>query len=54
MTGSLGELILILLVAFVLFGAGQLPKAMNELSKNLKFFIREVDKKKENDDDNRL
>ena len=35
MSGRFGELLLILLIVFVLFGAGKLPKVMSELGKGL-------------------
>lgn len=36
MTGRLGELIVILLIVFIFFGAGKLPKVMGELGKSIK------------------
>ena len=38
MFGRFGELFLILLIVFVLFGAGKLPKVMSELGKGLRSF----------------
>jgi sec-independent protein translocase protein TatA len=48
MTGRLGELLLILLLALVLFGAGKLPKVMSDLGKGLRSF-RDALNNKEND-----
>ena len=44
MFGRLGELILILLIIFVLFGAGKLPEVMSELGRGLKSFKESLDK----------
>ncbi len=38
MSGRIGELILILFLVLILFGAGKLPKVMSELGKGLKAF----------------
>jgi sec-independent protein translocase protein TatA len=38
MSGRVGELILILFLVLILFGAGKLPKVMTELGKGLKAF----------------
>jgi sec-independent protein translocase protein TatA len=38
MSGRIGELILILFLVLILFGAGKLPKVMTELGKGLKAF----------------
>ena len=38
MFGKFGELFLILLIVFILFGAGKLPKVMAELGKGLRSF----------------
>ena len=51
MSGRFGELILILLIVFVLFGAGKLPKVMSELGKGLRSFRKGVDDKSKNDED---
>jgi sec-independent protein translocase protein TatA len=49
MSGRFGELILILLIVFVLFGAGKLPKVMSELGKGLRSFRKGVDDKSKTD-----
>ncbi|AIF81290.1 twin arginine translocase protein A [endosymbiont of Acanthamoeba sp. UWC8] len=36
MSGRLGELLLILLIIFVIFGAGKLPKVMGELGRGIR------------------
>jgi sec-independent protein translocase protein TatA len=51
MSGRFGELILILLIVFVLFGAGKLPKVMSELGKGLRSFRKGVDDKSKTDED---
>ena len=51
MSGRFGELILILLIVFVLFGAGKLPKVMGELGKGLRSFRKGVDEKSKTDED---
>lgn len=38
MSGRIGELLLILFLVLILFGAGKLPKVMSELGKGLKAF----------------
>lgn len=38
MSGRIGELILILFLVLILFGAGKLPKVMSELGRGLKAF----------------
>ena len=38
MSGRVGDLILILFLVLILFGAGKLPKVMTELGKGLKAF----------------
>jgi sec-independent protein translocase protein TatA len=38
MSGRIGELILILCLVLILFGAGKLPKVMSELGRGLKAF----------------
>lgn len=42
MSGRFGELLLILLIIFVLFGAGKLPKVMSELGKGIRFFRKGI------------
>lgn len=36
MSGRLGELLIILVIVFIFFGAGKLPKVMAELGKGVK------------------
>jgi|TARA_B110000503_G_C6981112_1_gene343261 sec-independent protein translocase protein TatA len=43
MFGRFGELLLILLIVFVLFGAGKLPKVMSELGKGLRSFKKSLE-----------
>jgi sec-independent protein translocase protein TatA len=38
MSGRIGELLLILFLVLILFGAGKLPKVMSDLGKGLKAF----------------
>lgn len=38
MSGRIGELLLILFLVLILFGAGKLPKVMGEIGKGLKAF----------------
>ena len=48
MSLGMGELLLILVIVFVLFGAGKLPQVMSELGKGLKAFkssLKDEDKK---------
>jgi sec-independent protein translocase protein TatA len=45
MSGRFGELLLILLIVFVLFGAGKLPKVMSELGKGLRSFRKGINEK---------
>ena len=45
MSGRFGELLLILLIVFVLFGAGKLPKVMSELGKGLRSFRKGINDK---------
>jgi sec-independent protein translocase protein TatA len=49
---GMGELLLILVIIFVLFGAGKLPEVMGQVGKsikNLKKGLREEDSKQEKD-----
>ena len=43
MFGRFGELFLVLLIVFILFGAGKLPKVMSELGRGLKSFKKGFD-----------
>lgn len=49
MNGRIGELLLILLIVFVLFGAGKLPKAISEIVRVMKSPKNELDEKKADD-----
>ena len=51
MTGRIGELLLILLIIFVLFGAGKLPKVMGELGKGLKSLKKGMKEENKNKED---
>lgn len=51
MSGRSGELLLILLIVFVLFGAGKLPKVMSDLGKGLRSFRKGVDEKSKIDEE---
>ncbi|MBF8247126.1 MAG: twin-arginine translocase TatA/TatE family subunit [Rickettsia sp.] len=42
---SLGQLLIILLIILVLFGAGRLPQVIADLSKGIKLFRSEMSKK---------
>ena len=52
MSGRIGELLLILLIVFVLFGAGKLPKVMSELGKGIRSFRKGVNEKTQEDEKN--
>ncbi len=43
MGGKIGELLLILLIVFVFFGAGKLPKVMEQFGKGLRSFKKGID-----------
>lgn len=47
MTGRLGELIVILLIVFIFFGAGKLPKVMSELGRSMKGLRKKQDDNKQ-------
>lgn len=52
MSIGIGELLLILVIVFVLFGAGKLPQVMNDLGKGIKGLkkgMRDEDEAKNND-----
>lgn len=58
MSIGIGELLLILVIVFVLFGAGKLPQVMNDIGKGIKGLkkgLKEEDKKSSDDktDDNK-
>jgi sec-independent protein translocase protein TatA len=49
---SFSHLLVILLIIFILFGAGKLPQVMRDLAKGLKAFkegLKDDDKDKKND-----
>lgn len=48
---SLAQLLIILLIILLLFGAGKLPQVMNDLGKGLKAFKSALDEKKDNEED---
>ena len=43
MGGKIGELLLILLIVFVFFGAGKLPKVMEQFGRGLRSFKKGMD-----------
>lgn len=52
MSIGIGELLLILVIVFVLFGAGKLPQVMNDIGKGIKGLkkgLKEEDKKSPDD-----
>ena len=51
MSGRFGELLLILLIVFVLFGAGKLPKVMSELGNGLRSLRKGINDKSKIDED---
>lgn len=51
MSGRIGELLLILFLVLILFGAGKLPKVMGELGRGLKAF-RDAMNGNESDENN--
>ena len=51
MNGRIGELLLILLIILLLFGAGKLPKIMGDIGKSLKAFKDGTKSKDENQND---
>ncbi|MDG1436807.1 MAG: twin-arginine translocase TatA/TatE family subunit [Rickettsiaceae bacterium] len=50
---SIFQLLLILLIVLLLFGAGKLPTVMSELGKGLKSFKSAIKDDKPNDDDSK-
>jgi sec-independent protein translocase protein TatA len=57
MSIGVGELLLILVIVFVLFGAGKLPQVMNDIGKGIKGLKKglkdeENSSKKDSDNDN--
>ncbi len=50
MTGRFGELLLILLIIFVIFGAGRLPKVMAQFGKSIKILKRGMQENEKEDD----
>lgn len=53
MSGRLGELLLILLIIFVIFGAGKLPKVMGELGKGIRSLRDGVNNREKDDPQDR-
>ncbi len=51
MSGRFGELLLILLIVFVLFGAGKLPKVMSELGKGIRSFRKGIDERRQKNEE---
>lgn len=49
MSGRIGELLLIVLIVFILFGAGKLPKVMGEIGKGIRSLKRGVQNDDESD-----
>ncbi len=52
MASSMWELILILMIVFVLFGAGKLPKVMGDIGKGIRSLrdgLKEEDKKQDSE-----
>ncbi len=57
MSGRIGELLLILLIILVLFGAGRIPKIMEDIGKGIKSFkggLSDQDKDNDKSDKNTL
>jgi sec-independent protein translocase protein TatA len=55
MAGSIWELLLILIIVFVLFGAGKLPKVMGEFGRGVKALrdgLKESEKSEKAEDKN--
>jgi len=50
MFGRFGELFVILLIVFILFGAGKLPKVMSELGRGLRAFKKGLGEDDKQDD----
>ncbi len=57
MSLGIGELLLILVIVFVLFGAGKLPQVMNDIGKGIKGLkkgLKDEEKNLENKSENTL
>ena len=57
MSVGIGELLLILVIVFVLFGAGKLPQVMNDIGKGIKGLkkgLKDEEKNLENKSENAL
>lgn len=57
MSVGIGELLLILVIVFVLFGAGKLPQVMNDIGKGIKGLkkgLKDEEKNQENKSENTL
>jgi sec-independent protein translocase protein TatA len=48
---SIGHILLVLIIVFVLFGAGKLPQVMAELARGLKAFKKGIDEETDNGKD---
>ena len=51
MSIGIGQLLLILLIILLIFGAGKLPSVMSDLGKGLKAFRKEIKEKREDEND---
>ncbi len=51
MSIGIGQLLLILLIILLIFGAGKLPSVMSDLGKGLKAFRKEIKEKREDKND---
>lgn len=51
MSASLPQILVILVIVLILFGAGKLPTVMEDLGKGLRNFRRAMKGKKKNDKD---
>ena len=57
MSLGLGQILIVLLIVFVIFGAGKLPKMMGDLGKGLKSFkdgMREIEDEATNTDPEKI
>ena len=53
MSGRFGELLLILLIILILFGAGKLPHVMGEMGKGIRAFKNSIGKKDNSEKDDK-
>jgi sec-independent protein translocase protein TatA len=54
MSGRVGELLLILMIVFVIFGAGKLPKVMGELGRGMRALREGLNTTKQKEEDKNL